>query len=145
MKADNPARIVLIEDSAGDVFLLRHALNAQGEPFTLEVVSDGQRAVEFVKELAAKWGVNDPCVLILDLHLPKRDGLEVLRAIRAIPVLSRLHVAVYTGAVSPQERARVMELNIQLFVQKPNDVAGFLDFAKKLFEICHEHSRATVA
>jgi CheY-like chemotaxis protein len=70
LKKAEPARIVVIEDNPADVTLLRLALDAQGDPYQLEVLSDGEQALRFVREYASMPGTPEPCVLILDLHLP---------------------------------------------------------------------------
>jgi len=79
---ERPARIVVIEDNPADVDLLRYALDRQGEAYELEVLGDGEQALQFVHEHRTGKRDPEPCVIILDLHLPKYDGLEVLRAIK---------------------------------------------------------------
>src|SRR5438270_5967132 len=95
VQQSEPARIVLIEDNAADVTLVRYALDSQQEPYRLDVLTDGEQALQFVREYASNGGEPEPCVLLLDLHLPKNDGFEVLRAIRDAPALSNLRVVVF--------------------------------------------------
>ena len=74
-------KILVIEDNSSDVFLLRRALIAQGEDFELEVAADGERALHVIRNRNGEQETH-PCAILLDLHLPKHDGLEILRAIR---------------------------------------------------------------
>jgi CheY-like chemotaxis protein len=86
------AKLLVIEDNLSDIYILRHALGELGEEFDLEVVSDGDVALQFVSDQRANRHDAKPCVIVLDLHLPKHDGLEILRAIRYEPALTHVHV-----------------------------------------------------
>ena len=77
-----PARILVIEDNALDIVLLRHALDKQGEAYELEILSNGEDALRFVHEHRTRVREPEPCVILLDLYLPVYDGMAVLRAIR---------------------------------------------------------------
>src|SRR6266568_3101411 len=105
-----PAKIFIVEDDASDVYILRRALAEQGEEFELEVAGDGEQALRCVSRLRRSREDSQPAVILLDLHLPKYDGLEVLRAIRQEPVLHGNHVVVMTGSASPQELAELREM-----------------------------------
>jgi len=84
-----PARILVIEDNAYDIVLLRHALDQQGEDYELEILSDGEQALQFVREHRTRAREPEPCVILLDLYLPAYDGMAVLRAIRQAPALEQ--------------------------------------------------------
>jgi CheY-like chemotaxis protein len=86
-RASEASRIVVIEDNPGDVRILRFALDQHGEEYQLEVLKDGKEAIRFVQEhrMAAS---KEPCVILLDCHLPKHNGAEVLRAVRQDPALA---------------------------------------------------------
>jgi CheY-like chemotaxis protein len=129
------ARILVIEDNSSDIFLLRRALIAtHGEDFDLEIEGDGERALQMID---ARYGHPDshPCVILLDLHLPKHDGLEILRAIRQNPVLSETRVVVTTNAASPIEAAELRAMGIG-YRTKPANLAEFGQLAADLIAIC---------
>ena len=72
-----PARILVIDDNALDIVLLRHALDQQGEDYELEILSDGEQALQFVHEHRTRVREPEPCVILLDLYLPVYDGMAV--------------------------------------------------------------------
>ena len=76
--------LVLIEDNPADTMLLRQALDEQNDPYSLEVLPDGETALRYVREQCCRSSP-EPCLIILDLHLPQYDGATVLRAIRSRP------------------------------------------------------------
>lgn len=146
MKKTEPARILVIDDNPADVLLLRLALDSQHEPYNLEVLSDGEEALRFVQDHTSKADTQEPCVLILDLHLPKYDGFDVLRAIRQTAALSNLTVIVFTGSrVTLRERAEIISLNVRLIVTKPSDLGEFIKLGEDIFSICREHVSSAAA
>ena len=84
-KNPSPAKIVVVEDNSADVFLLRHALDQHAEEYILDVLRDGEEAIEFVNRQRSVGPHGEPCVIVLDLHLPKHDGTAVLKVIRRNP------------------------------------------------------------
>lgn len=138
--SDNHSRIVLVEDNPADVFFLRRALDTYGDQYRAEVLEDGERALDFVRENCTHAGERAPCVLVLDLHLPKYDGAQVLRAIRQEPKLDNLRVVAITGFASPQEETTIKSLGVRLYRQKPADLEGYRRLAEEIIAICKEHA-----
>src|SRR5687768_7283379 len=106
----------MIEDNPADTTLLRHALDEQREPFTLEILRDGESALQFVRDHCRERA--EPCLIILDLHLPRYDGATVLRAIRLEPSLAKVFVVVLTTMASPTEKAEVLALGVDSYRTK---------------------------
>jgi CheY-like chemotaxis protein len=102
--------ILVIEDNVADLVLIRYAFDELGEPYRIEVLPDGEAALRFVDDHRSGRLQHEPCVILLDLHLPKYNGIEVLTAIRLEPVLNHIHVFVLTTEASPMERAQITEL-----------------------------------
>jgi CheY-like chemotaxis protein len=144
-KTESPARILLIEDNPADVYLMRSALEQQPHAYELHVIYDGAEALRFVREQRFASKEPDPCVIVLDLHLPKHDGREVLQAIKQEPGLSHVRVVVLTSAVSPKDESEVRQLGVRLYRQKPSDLDEFVEVARNILEICNEHSTATAS
>lgn len=129
-------RILLIEDSPADTMLLRHALDEQGDPYVLQVLADGETALRYVREQSRHSP--EPCLIVLDLHLPRYDGSTILRAIRSEPELSHVEVAVVTSGATPQEQSAVLALGVRLYRRKPMSYDDTLELARELIEICRE-------
>lgn len=121
-----PARIVLIEDNPGDVYLVRLALREAGLSADLLVLQDGAQAMALAGREAPYADVPVPDLILLDLNLPKRGGLEVLAALRSHSVYASVPVVVFSSSCSPAEQARVQELGAARFLAKPPDLDQFL-------------------
>jgi CheY-like chemotaxis protein len=139
----SPNKILVIEDNSADVFMLRHALDQHDEQYVLEVLRDGEEAIEFVNLQRASKCNAEPCVIVLDLHLPKHDGAAVLKAIRHEPVLAHVGVVALTTSASPRDEQEVRELGVRLYKAKPTLVEEWIKLAAAILAICREHSRAT--
>lgn len=135
-----PPRIVVIEDNPADVALLRRALDEQGEEYDFLVISDGEKALRFVDEQREAVDLV-PCVILLDLHLPRHDGAAVLRAIAREPKLNHVQVAVWTTLASPLEKEEAMRCGADLYRLKPTSLEGFWELAEILLELCHGRAK----
>jgi CheY-like chemotaxis protein len=127
----------MVEDNTADVHLLQYVLNETGEEYELEVLRDGEEALRFIQQ----WGATrheQPCIILLDLHLPRYDGVEVLWAIRQEPTLSHVHVAILTTSASPDEERAVAALGVQSYRRKPRDLDEFKLLAEEILRICRE-------
>jgi CheY-like chemotaxis protein len=144
-KNPSPAKIVMVEDNAADVFLLRHALDQHPEKYILEVLRDGEEAIEFVTRHRSAGRNAEPCVIVLDLHLPKHDGTAVLKVIKQEPVLAMVHVVALTTLASPKDEQEVRELGVRLYRAKPTLVEEWIKLAGEILEICREHTTAIFA
>ena len=128
------AKILLIEDDPSDIYVLQRQLKERDSDVELQIVRDGGEALQFVRQGLGPDPT--PCVILLDLHLPKHDGLEILHAIREDPELRHVHVIVVTNAASPQEQAELSALGIA-FRLKPCCLEEFTALANDLIAICH--------
>ena len=75
--------LLLAEDNLPDALLVREAIRAEGLPLTVHIVSDGQKAIDFIARSDTDENAPCPHLLLLDLNLPKQNGFEVLRRLRA--------------------------------------------------------------
>jgi len=130
-----PAKILVIEDNPADVAWLRLALDQQDEAYDLEVLSDGEAALLFVEEHRAGLRAPDPCVILLDLHLPKYDGIEVLRAIKRAPVLEHIQVVMLSSLPTPRDEATILRLGA-ICRRKPSTLNDCLELACEILAIC---------
>lgn len=132
----------MVEDNSADVFLLRHALDQHQDKYVMEVLRDGEEAIEFVNRQRLAGPHAEPCVIILDLHLPKHDGAVVLKVIREEPALALVNVVALTTLASPKDEQEVRELGVRLYRAKPTLVEEWINLAGEILAICHEHMRA---
>ncbi len=136
MKVDNvEVEILLVEDSEKDIELTLHALRAENLGNQIQVARDGEEAVQFLaaqeNELAAGRGVL-PKLILLDLKLPKVDGLEVLRQIKSNPITQFIPVVVLTCSKEDEDMVRSYELGVNSYLQKPVKFEQFRAMVKDL-------------
>jgi len=135
---NDPARIVVVEDSPADVLLLRHALNQHDEAYELEVLQDGAEALAFIAAQKEFCPEPAPCVIVLDLHLPKHDGLAVLAALKKEPALSHIRVVALSSFASPRDEAQIHSLGVRMYCEKPGDLDSWIALARDILKICRE-------
>jgi len=116
--------ILVIEDNPTDVVLLKMALKAADVDCDVVVIDDGGDAMNLAKSVPLS--IRAPDLVMLDLNLPKHDGVEVLAAIRENPALFSVPVAVLSSSSSPRERARMESFGVSRYIAKPPDFTEFL-------------------
>lgn len=121
--------ILLVEDNPDDEDLTLRALRRNGIANPLLVARDGAEALEL---LHGKEDAEPPEVVLLDLKLPKLDGLEVLRRIRAHPRTQLLPVVVLTSSTEERDRVESYSLGANSYVRKPVDFAQFVSAVGQL-------------
>lgn len=119
-------RILLLEDNPGDVNLIRLALERAGVQCELTVLDDGGEALAFVRREGLYAAAVNPDLAILDLNVPKNDGMEILEAMRTSRSFAEVPVAILSSSSSPTDRANVERFNILRFITKPPDLEEFL-------------------
>ena len=123
----NPALPLLlhVEDDLGDKELLQHACRAAQAKINLHWVQDGEAAVEFLSghgEFADRDRYPLPKLILLDLKMPRKSGLEVVAWLRGHPVLKGLPVVIFTASNNPGDVKRAFELGANSFVVKPHSI-----------------------
>ena len=126
--------ILLVEDDPRDEALTLRAL-AQNNVDEVTVVRDGAEALDFLFGTGAHAGRDvsvAPKVILLDLKLPKIDGLEVLRKMRLDPRTARLPVVIFTSSSEDEDVISSYSLGANSYVRKPVDFEQFLEATKQL-------------
>jgi len=121
-----PIEVLLVEDSPGDVRLTREALRDAKVQLSLNVVSDGVEAMEFLSRTMMFSAAPRPNIILLDLNLPRLDGREVLEAIKRNPTLMNIPVVVLTTSESQADVMRSYKLHANCFITKPVDLEVFI-------------------
>lgn len=121
-----PVEILLVEDNPGDVRLTKQALAEAKLTNNLHVVLDGEQAMQFLRRDAHCAEVPAPDLILLDLNLPKKDGLEVLAEIKQDPTLQKIPVVVLTISSGKQDLYRAYDLGCDHYITKPVDGEDFI-------------------
>jgi CheY-like chemotaxis protein len=125
--------ILLAEDDPNDVFFLKRAFKEAGIEHPLHVAIDGQAAMDY---LSGANGFSDrkrypmPGLLILDLKMPRRTGMDVLRWLRSQPVLDCLPVIILSSSAQRYDVERAYKLGVNAFVVKPGDLEQRANLAR---------------
>ena len=130
-----PLEILLVEDNPHDAELAIRALKKRNLANNLVHVADGQEALDFLFGTGPHAGrdINDlPKVVMLDLKLPKLDGIEVLRQLRADPRTKLLPVVVLTSSREESDVIQTYELGANSYIVKPVDFENFSEAVSKL-------------
>lgn len=126
--------ILLVEDSNTDEFLVKRALKGVNLANRIDVVRDGQQALDYLfgeGEFAGR-DVTLPSVILLDISLPRVSGLEVLRRVRADPRTAKIPVVMLTSSDEERDRLGSYELGANSFVRKPLRFAEFAETVSRL-------------
>jgi len=127
--------ILLVEDNPSDVGLTQRALAKSHVANELVVAEDGQEALDYLFGAGAHAGrdvTELPALVLLDLKLPRMDGLQVLRAIRANDLTSRLPVVILTTSKEEQDVAQSYDLGANSYIRKPVDFTRFVQAVENL-------------
>jgi len=129
-----PKSILLVEDSVRDAELILDALSPLHATTAIEHVRDGAEALDYLYRRGPFAGRPDvqSSLLLLDLKLPKVDGLEVLRQIKADPTLKMIPVVMLTSSRQEQDLVRSYALGVNAYVVKPMKFQDFVDAVKQL-------------
>lgn len=128
------ADVLLVEDDPGDVLLTTDALEDCHLGLNLHVAGDGEEAMCFLRGTGEFAGMPRPALVLLDLNLPRRSGLEVLAELKADPGLRAIPVVVLTTSQAEADIVRSYELHANAYVIKPIDAAKFADAIKQIDE-----------
>ncbi|HVS51557.1 MAG TPA: response regulator [Opitutaceae bacterium] len=130
----NKAPIILIvDDDEGHAILIRDNLEAAGLRNRIEHFRDGQAVLDFFSANSATIANGDDTYLVLlDIRMPKVDGIEVLRRIKADDKLSKLPVIMLTTTDDAREVQRCYELGCNVYIQKPVDYERFAEAIRRL-------------
>lgn len=142
MGAENrsPVRILVVDDDPGDVLMIEEALEGSTVEKTISVVSDGQEAMEFLRGEGRHQGALRPDMILLDLNMPRMDGLELLRELDADPVLAMVPVVVMTTSDDQGDLSAAYAAGASSYFVKP---VSFAEFVAQVGSILDYWSRVT--
>jgi CheY-like chemotaxis protein len=129
-----PIHILLVEDNPGDVRLTREALREFKVNNLMEVAADGMAALAHLRREGANFSKPRPDLILLDLNLPKKSGIEVLKEIKSDPELMSIPVVILTTSAAEQDVVKSYNLHANCYITKPVELQQFLDVVKAIEE-----------
>jgi CheY-like chemotaxis protein len=124
--------VLLVEDDPGDVLMTREAFEHYKIRNQLHVVTDGEQALQFLHRAGDYARAPRPGLILLDLNLPRRDGLEVLADLKADPGLRVIPVVILTTSQAEEDILRSYSLHANAYVSKPVDFEHFMDVIRQI-------------
>ena len=121
-----PVEILLVEDSPGDARLVQENLKEAKVRNTLQIVTDGVEAMEYLRKEGKYKNAVRPDMILLDLNLPRKDGREVLAEMKADEKLKMIPVVVLTISQAEEDILKSYNLHANAFVTKPVDLKQFM-------------------
>jgi two-component system, response regulator len=124
--------VLIVEDNPNDLELAMHAFARHNFTNKIEVARDGQEALDYLMGTDDRAAGMPPKVVLLDLKLPKIDGLEVLRTIREHPALHQLPVVILTSSREERDIVESYNLGVNSYIVKPVDFDKFVETVRTL-------------
>ena len=124
--------VLLVEDNPGDVRLTQEALKDSRIHVRLSVVKDGVEAIEFLRRQGRYARATRPDLVLLDLNLPRKNGGEVLREVKADDALRMIPVVVLTTSKAEQDVLKVYNLHANCYIVKPVDFHQFTTVVRSI-------------
>lgn len=127
-----PMEILLVEDGLTDARLVIEGLKKGGFRHRVTLVRDGAEAIEFVCKVGRFARAPRPDIILLDLYLPKRNGMEVLSELKSDYDLKSIPVVIMTSSDATEDRAGCELLHVDNFIRKPFGMDAFLQVVRQL-------------
>ncbi len=124
--------ILLVEDNPGDVRLVQEIFREGKVCNSLEIVRDGEQAMQFLRQQGVYANAPRPDLILLDLNLPKKNGSEVLVEIKEDTRLRRIPVVVLTASQAEEDIARAYNHHANCYLTKPIDLDQFINVVQAI-------------
>jgi len=130
---NQPPTILIVDDDEGHAILIRDNLEAAGLRNPIEHFRDGQAVLDyFFAPGRPRLRDGESCLVLLDIRMPKVDGIEVLRRMKADPDLGKLPIIMLTTTDDSREVERCYELGCNVYIKKPVDYERFAEAIRRL-------------
>ncbi|MFI6391222.1 response regulator [Nonomuraea sp. NPDC050547] len=127
-----PIEVLLVEDDQGDILLTREAFELNKVKNRLHVVNDGEQALAFLRREEGYADAPRPDLVLLDLNLPRMDGMEVLQEVKADATLRSIPVVILTTSEAEEDIIRSYQLHANAYVTKPVDFDQFIRVVRQI-------------
>jgi two-component system response regulator len=125
VRSKEKPRVLLVEDNPGDIRLTQEALKESKMEILLDVVTDGEQAIEFLFKKNKYANALRPHIILLDLNLPKRNGIEVLKEVKNNESLKKIPVIVLTTSDADHDILKAYSTHANCYILKPVDFDEF--------------------
>lgn len=130
--ATHPIEILLVEDNPGDIRLTQEVLREGQICNHLHIVEDGEKAIAFLNHTAPYAHAPEPNLILLDLNLPRRNGLDVLRMVKSNDALKHIPVIIFTTSQAEDDIMGAYSLYANCYITKPIDLEQFIQSVKSI-------------
>jgi len=124
----------LVEDSADDASLMVRALKRVDASIDLDVVTDGYEALQFLRHANSFANTTTPDLVLLDLNTPRKNGIEVLRELKADKQLKGIPIVVMTTSNAPSDILDAYAVGAASYITKPEDFEELKEFVRAFFD-----------
>ncbi len=125
--------VLCVDDDEDDLIFIKEAINTQKHPFEIEQAMDGEQAMEFLNRNLEDRKL--PCLVIMDMNMPKMNGKQTIEKMKAHPDLARIPVVVFTTSTNETDRLYFESKGIH-FLSKPFDYKNFIKEIVGLLDLC---------
>jgi CheY-like chemotaxis protein len=130
--AGQPIEVLLVEDDPGDILLIREAFEFNKVHNNLNVVNDGEQALEYLRNEGEYADQLRPDLVLLDLNLPRKDGREVLAEVKSDERLRAIPIVVLTTSEAEEDVLKSYQLHANAYVTKPVDFERFISIVRQI-------------
>ena len=124
--------ILLVEDNPGDIILTIDALKEGKVLNNVNVVKDGEQALEYLRKQGNYSSSSIPDIILLDLNLPKKSGLQVLQEIKNDKDLKKIPVVILTSSAADEDVIIAYDNYVNCYIRKPVDLNSFMEVINKI-------------
>ena len=125
-----PLTLFIVDDNPVDVYLMRWVLDAHELAYELQVIDNGDHALDIFDQLAQQEHLRSPTIILLDLNLPQLDGKEILRHVKAITFGSEIRVVVVTSSKNAADQHETLALGADAYFVKPYHLNEFMQLGE---------------
>jgi CheY-like chemotaxis protein len=129
---DAPIDVLLVEDDQGDALIIQEAFEYYKIRNRLHLVTDGEQALRFLRRMEPYQDAPRPGLILLDVNLPRRDGLAVLAELKSDPELLVLPVVMLTSSRAEEDILRSYALHANAYISKPVDFEHFIEAIRQI-------------
>lgn len=128
----DPIDILIAEDEQTDAFFLQHAFEKAPAEYNVHVVHDGEHAIDFLLNRSGYGAAPRPKMILMDINMPRKSGLEVLQEIKSTDAIKDIPVIMYSSSSVPADIRESYKNYANAYVQKPEGVDKMIEFINTL-------------